>query len=132
MKPKVKFNIENCETDEKISINFYDVETIDSLIESLEEARAELEHKIEMERLRNREKKQRKKLEKEGNNPIISGKNALIEAISEYIQEFDKLSNKEKAEILIKEYFSIDENFRDAFEPYMSNLIKMYKAGLFD
>ena len=97
MKPKVKFNIENCETDEKISINFYDVETIDSLIESLEEARAELEHKIEMERLRNREKKQRKKLEKEGNNPIISGKNALIEAISEYIQEFDKLSNRRRS-----------------------------------
>lgn len=40
-------------------LNFRNVEEIESVIDSLEECRAELEHQIEMERQRRREKRKR-------------------------------------------------------------------------
>lgn len=45
----------------EFTVAFDSVEAIDFVIESLEELRAELEHKIEMEKQRKREKKMRKK-----------------------------------------------------------------------
>lgn len=61
MKPQVDFIIplENSLGD--AVIHFNTVEDIDSVINTLEEVRAELEHQIEMEKQRRREKKIRKK-----------------------------------------------------------------------
>lgn len=61
MKPQVNFIIplENSLGD--AVIHFNTVEEIESVIDSLEECRAELEHQIEMERQRRREKKKRNK-----------------------------------------------------------------------
>lgn len=50
-----------CGNNTEFTVSFDSVEAIDFVIESLEEARADLEHKIEMEKQRKREKKIRKK-----------------------------------------------------------------------
>ena len=44
------------------AISFEKIEEIDDLLSTLEDARAELEHQIEMEKQRNREKRKRKKM----------------------------------------------------------------------
>lgn len=61
MKPRVNFCFEDSTNSQKINFELYEIEQIDSIIEGLEEVRAELEHQIEMEKQRKREKKMRKK-----------------------------------------------------------------------
>lgn len=59
MRQFVEFTFGENNTD--FTVAFDSVEAIDFVIESLEELRAELEHKIEMQKQRKREKKMRKK-----------------------------------------------------------------------
>lgn len=61
MKPQVDFIIPCNNQEGEMVLNFRNVEEIESVIDSLEECRAELEHQIEMERQRRREKKKRNK-----------------------------------------------------------------------
>lgn len=61
MKQQVDFIIPCENTKGEVVMSFNTVEEIDSVINTLEEARSDLEHQIEMERMRRREKKQRKK-----------------------------------------------------------------------
>lgn len=114
MKPKVKFHIENCETEEMFSIDFYDVETIDSLIDSLEVARAELEHKIEMKKLRKREKKQRAKMRKTQNQCDFK---CEFERIMKEFEAFDKLSIEEKTKDILKNYEKLGESEKTILKP---------------
>lgn len=65
-RPQVDFIIPSMENEaEGMILHFDSVEDIDSVIESLQEARAELEHLIEMKRIKNREKKLRRKVRRE-------------------------------------------------------------------
>lgn len=66
MKPQVDFIIPCNNQEGEMILNFRNVEEIESVIDSLEECRAELEHQIEMERQRRREKKKRYKMRKRG------------------------------------------------------------------
>lgn len=59
MKPQVKVTLDL--GIEEVVLNFTDTEDIDRLIEVLNTARAELEHQIEMKRIKNREKRKRRK-----------------------------------------------------------------------
>ena len=65
-RPQIDFIIPSIENEDKgMVLHFTSVEEIDSVIESLEEARAEFEHLIEMKRIKNREKKLRRKVRRE-------------------------------------------------------------------
>lgn len=64
-RPQVDFVITSIENeDEGMVLHFTSVEEIDSVISSLEEARAGLEHQIEMYRQKKREKRFRRKIRK--------------------------------------------------------------------
>lgn len=53
------------------AISFEKIEEIDDLLSTLEDARAELEHQIEMERQRKRDKRKRAKMRKKENKKEI-------------------------------------------------------------
>lgn len=67
MNPRVDLMISFDNDFDNVVLHFDDLEEIDSLINSLEECRAELEHQIGMEKQRKRDKKMRKKMRKNEN-----------------------------------------------------------------
>lgn len=70
-RPQVDFIIPSMENEaEGMILHFDSVEDIDSVIESLQEARAELEHLIEMKRIRNHNKRVRRNLRKKFGSDI--------------------------------------------------------------
>lgn len=71
MKPKVDFIIPCDNEDGAMVMHFCKVEEIDSVIQSREECRSELEHQIEMERQRRREKKRRARLRRKENKKEV-------------------------------------------------------------
>lgn len=58
MKPQVDFIIPCNNQEGEMVLNFRNVEEIESVIDSLKECRAELEHQIEMEKQRKRDKRE--------------------------------------------------------------------------
>lgn len=62
MKPQVDFIIPCNNQEGEMVLNFRNVEEIESVIDSLEECRAELEHQIKMEKQRKRDKRKRAKM----------------------------------------------------------------------
>lgn len=71
MRPRVNFCFEDSTNSQKINFELYEIEQIDSIIEGLEEARAELEHQIEMERQRKRDKRKRAKMRRKENKKEV-------------------------------------------------------------
>ena len=119
MKPQVNFVIPS--EDGEMVLEFNKVEEIDEVIETLEMCRAELEHRIEMERQRRREKKKRAKMRKKGNTD--SFKQELEEALKD-LEKFDTMSEEEQKKHVLEEYEKIDEKFKRLLKP----IIDMVKA----
>ena len=116
MKQKVTLDFTKEETGEKFSIDFYSVKKIDKYINTLQAMRAELEHKIEME-------KQRKAQERNKREPVkpkvffaASIKDALN---GNFIELDDILKSSEKhnnfAEISVEEEAKNYKAFVDAY-----------------
>lgn len=109
MKPQVDFFIPSYENeDEGMVLHFTSVDEIDSVIESLNEARAELEHQIEMKRIKNREKRKRRKeridLDKLNVKQGLDESVAIPDDLSEAMRKaFLEISKKMKEDILKRE-----------------------------
>lgn len=72
MKPKVEITLVHEEgLLEDVVLGFTTLEQIDSFIETFEEMRADLEHQIEMEKIRKRDKRKRAKMRKKENKKEI-------------------------------------------------------------
>lgn len=156
MKPHVDFFIPSYENEEEgMVMHFTSVEEIDSVIESLNEARAELEHLIEMKRIRNHNKRVRRNLRKKfcsafeldklsvrdktqieemdfsNKKPIPSyedllkkfeSKDDFVGDILREIDEFNKLSEKEKIEKIFKDYEKLDKASKEFLRPIINAL----------
>lgn len=102
MKPKVDFIIP-CDNEEgAMVLHFYNIEEIESVIDSLEECRAELEHQIEMEKQRKRDKRKRKKMREK--QWIEQQEKELKEKAEQFI---DSLNIREKISISELDYEKI-------------------------
>lgn len=71
MKPQVDFIIPCNNQEGEMVLNFRNVEEIESVIDSLKECRAELEHQIEMEKQRKRDKRRRAKMRRKENKKEV-------------------------------------------------------------
>lgn len=72
MKPKVEITLVHEEgLLEDVVLGFTTLEQIDSFIETFEEMRADLEHQIEMEKQRKRDKRKRAKMRRKGNKKEV-------------------------------------------------------------
>lgn len=72
MKPKVEITLVHEEgLLEDVVLGFTTLEQIDSFIETFEEMRADLEHQIEMEKIRKREKRKRTKMRRKENKKEV-------------------------------------------------------------
>lgn len=109
MKPQVDFFIPSYENeDEGMVLHFTSVDEIDSVIESLNEARAELEHQIEMKRIKNKERRKRRKerieLDKLNVRHSLDESCAIPDDLSEAMRKaFLEISKKMKEDILKRE-----------------------------
>lgn len=118
-RPQVDFIIPSIENeDEGMVLHFTSVEEIDSIIESLEEARAGLEHQIEMYRQKRREKKKRAKAMKR------NGCNSIDDKIKE-IEKFDKLSDDEKINQILRDFGSLDYESQRLLKPIVDSLMEL-------
>lgn len=90
------------------AISFEKIEEIDDLLSTLEDARAELEHQIEMEKQRKRDKRKRAKMRRKLDDDGFS-KDADVEAINERLKRwFDKQEGLAKS--FVKSPEKGDEN----------------------
>lgn len=109
MKPQVDFFIPSYENeDEGMVLHFTSVNEIDSVIESLNEARAELKHQIEMKRIKNKERRKRRKerieLDKPNVKQGLDESVAIPDDLSEAMRKaFLEISKKMKEDILKRE-----------------------------
>lgn len=72
MKPKVEITLVHEEgLLDDVALGFTTLEQIDSFIQTFEEMRADLEHQIEMEKIRKRDKRKRAKMRKKENKKEI-------------------------------------------------------------
>ena len=74
------------------TVTFQSIEEIDDCIETLQEARAEFEHRIEMNKMKSREKRNRRKEKKNlGNVP-----KGIVESIKELEMSYSNLDDSIK------------------------------------
>lgn len=87
-KISLDFNFLNENVDVTGTVIFQSIKEIDEVIEKLQEARAEFEHRIEMKRQKAREKRKRrnKKLRNESGTPIAEMENSYKEFMDYYNQ----------------------------------------------
>lgn len=122
-RPQVDFIITSIENeDEGMVFHFTSVEQIDSVIESLEEARAGLEHQIEMYRQKRREKKKRAKAMKRNECTSIDNK---IKEIRKSLEEFDKLSDDDKINKILRDFGSLDYESQILLKPIVDSLMEL-------
>lgn len=122
-RPQVDFIIPSIENeDEGMVLHFTSVEEIDSVIESLEEARAGLEHQIEMYRQKRREKRKRAKAMKRNGCTSIDDK---IKEIRNSLEEFDKLSDDEKINQILRDFGSLDYESQRLLKPIVDSLMEL-------
>lgn len=122
-RPQVDFIILSFENeDEGMVLHFTSVEEIDSVIESLEEARAGLEHQIEMYRQKRREKKKLAKAMKRNGCTSIDDK---IKEIRKSFEEFDKLSDDEKINQILRYFGSLDYESQRLLKPIVDSLMEL-------
>lgn len=117
-RPQVDFIIPSIENeDEGIVLHFTSVEDIDFVIEGLEEARAGLEHQIEMYRQKRREKKKRARAMKKNGCTSVDDKISL--------EEFDKLSDDEKINQILRDFGSLDYESQRLLKPIVDSLMEL-------
>lgn len=120
-RPQIDFIIPSIENeDEGMVLHFTSVEEIDSVIESLEEARAGLEHQIEMYRQKRREKKKRAKAMKRNESTSIDDKE-----IRKSFEEFDKLSDDEKINQILRDFGSLDYESQRLLKTIVDTLMEL-------
>lgn len=119
MKPQVDFIIPCDNKEGNFVIHFNTVEEIDGVINKLEECRAELEHQIEMRRIQRREAKKRRKLAKKNGQSECKSHNNNID-------EFDKLSRKEKVKEILADY----EKLNPIEKALLHHIIDCFKRSL--
>lgn len=125
MKPKVDFIIP-CDNEEgAMVLHFYKIEEIESVIDSLEECRAELEHQIEMEKQRKRDKKKRAKMRRKFENKELE--DTINKIISE-MDKFDKLPVDEKINNILRDYESLDGDSKEILRPLI-DIVKRVKKN---
>lgn len=109
MKPKVEITLVHEEgLLEDVVLGFTTLEQIDSFIATFEEMRADLEHQIEMEKQRKRDKRKRAKMRRKLDDDGFS-KDANVEAINERLKRwFDKQEGLAKS--FVKSPEKEDEN----------------------
>lgn len=126
-RPQVDFVITSIENeDEGMVFHFTSVEEIDSVIASLEEARSELEHMIEMYRQKRREKKKRAKAMKGDGWTLMEDK---IKEIRKSLEEFDKLSDDEKINQILRDFGSLDYESQRLLKPIVDSLMELRKTA---
>lgn len=96
MKPFVKVTLDLGV--EEVVLNFTDTKDIDGFIEVLEAARGELEHKIEMKRIKNKERRKWRKgklaLDKLNVRQVVNSTNEVDEQMLHNLcSEYDKIFN---------------------------------------
>ena len=109
-KIKVDFFIPSIENEsEGMVIHFTSLEQIDSVIESLEEARAELEHKIAMKRIRNQRNRVRRNLRKKFGSDFDLGKVNMRDKVQIEESNFSNKKTIPSREDLLKKFESKDD-----------------------
>lgn len=106
MKPQVEVTLDL--GIEEVVLNFTDTEDIDRLIEVLNTAREELQHQVEMKRIKNRERRKRRKeridLDKLNVRHSLDESEAIPDDLSEAMRKaFLEISKKMKEDILKRE-----------------------------
>nr|DAW10702.1 MAG TPA: hypothetical protein [Caudoviricetes sp.] len=118
MKPQVDFFIPSYENeDEGMVLHFTSVNEIDSVIESLNEARAELEHQIEMKRIKNKERRKRRKERIELDKTIVRDR---------FEELYKDLSIPKMSEDLSKEYGIVFNLYNSLPECKLKSDLKPY------
>lgn len=118
MKPQVDFFIPSYENeDEGMVLHFTSVNEIDSVIESLNEARVELEHQIEMKRIKNKERRKRRKERIELDKTIVRDR---------FEELYKDLSIPKMSEDLSKEYEKVFNLYNSLPECKLKSDLKPY------
>lgn len=133
MKPQVDFFIPSYENeDEGMVLHFTSVDEIDSVIESLNEARAELEHQIEMKRIKNREKRKRRKERIDLDKLNLKGE-FKADNLNEHGEEEDESKMYERLKKDFNEIYNLYNNlpeckFKSDLKPYIELTKALFKA----
>lgn len=98
------------------AISFEKIEEIDDLLSTLEDARAELEHQIEMEKQRKRDKRKRAKMRRKASNMNVED---MLNQIDSEMKAFDKLSEEEKFNKIMDDYSKLDQNLKGLVKPFI-------------
>lgn len=116
MKPFVKVTFDF--GDEIKEVKFTNKENIEELIDVLTAAHEELEHRIQMRKIRRKEAKQRKR---EQNHTTIPVEDFLegIKSISKELEAFSKKDVETQYKELIKEYNEAPESVKAIMKPLM-------------
>lgn len=120
MKQSVKLLITGTDKG-NVTLTFDSLDKIDEYILTLSEMRDDLEHKIELEKQRKREERKRKKLREKGNSNLEDAINKIVLSM----QEFNKLSTKDKISEILKDYEELDESSKKIFKPMIDTLKKV-------
>lgn len=124
MKQSVKLLITGTDKG-NVTITFDSVEKINEYIQMFLDMRDDLAKKIEIEKQRKREERKKKRVQKKSNEK------ELEEAINKIVlsmQEFDKLSVKDKIKEILKDYDELDESSKKLFEPMIATIKKLSKV----
>lgn len=117
MKPKVEITLVHEEgLLEDVVLGFTTLEQIDSFIETFEEMRTELEHQIEMEKQRKRDKRKRAKMRRKASNMNVED---MLNQIDKEMEEFDKLSEEEKFNKIIRDYNKLEPKIKALVTPFI-------------
>lgn len=107
------------------AISFEKIEEIDDLLSTLEDARAELEHQIEMEKQRKRDKRKRAKMRRKASNMNVED---MLNRIDKEMEEFDKLPVDEKINNILRDYESLDGDSKEILRPLI-DIVKRVKKN---
>ena len=116
MKPEVILEIPCDNTGGSFYMTFNKIEEIDDLLSTLEDARAELEHQIEMEKQRKRDKRKRAKMRRKESNMNVED---MLNQIDNEMKEFDKLPEEEKFNKIMYDYSKLDQNLKGLVKPFI-------------
>lgn len=115
MKPQVEVTLDL--GIEKVVLNFTDTDDIDRLIEVLNNARAELEHQIEMKCIKNKERRKRRKERIELDKTIVRDR---------FEELYKDLSIPKMSEDLSKEYEKVFNLYNNLPECKLKSDLKPY------
>lgn len=125
MKPKVEITLVHEEgLLDDVTLGFTTLEQIDSFIETFEEMRADLEHQIEMEKQRKRDKRKRAKMRRKFENKELAD---TLNQIRSEMDEFDKLPVDEKINNILRDYESLEDDSKEILRPLMDIVKRMKK-----